>query len=285
MLRRVTAPDGVQIAYEVSGHGPPLVLVHGAGSARWSFDLLRPLLEPRFTVAAVDRRGRGDSDDDRSGYRLESEFEDVAAVLRAVRDEAEATVHLFGHSYGGLVAAGAAPLAGRLGSLILYEPPMGAVLGAPAQLARWRELAEAGARDEFVSAFLEHVGGYTPDEIDALRETPAWEGRLAVVPTVPRELDAEQAHRLDGEALARISAPTLLLVGSRSPAWALRSTDAYAQALTGASVVRLEGQGHGALTTDPELVASEVESFLGAGDGTGRSAPDAPPRRRRDGGG
>ena len=269
MLRHVTAPDGVLIACEVSGRGPMLVLVHGAGSARWSFDLLRPLLEPRFTVVAVDRRGRGDSGDGPS-YRLESEFEDVAAVVASVRDEAEGPVHLFGHSYGGLVAGGAAPLAEGLGKLVLYEPPMGGILGTPAQLAGWRELAEADERDRFVAEFLRHVGGYTPAEIEALRATPAWQGRLAVVPTVPRELDAEQAHRLDGEALARISAPTLLLVGSRSPAWAVRSTEAYAEALTGASVARLEGQGHGALAAAPELVASELERFLGAGDGPGQ---------------
>ena len=39
VLRHVEAPDGVRIACEVSGAGPPLVMVHGAGSARWSFGL------------------------------------------------------------------------------------------------------------------------------------------------------------------------------------------------------------------------------------------------------
>ena len=69
------------IACQVSGEGPPVVLVHGAGSARWSFDLLRPQLESRFTVIAIDRRGRGDSTDGQ-GYDVEREFEDVAAVVR-----------------------------------------------------------------------------------------------------------------------------------------------------------------------------------------------------------
>ena len=87
MLRHVTGSEGVRIACEVSGEGPPLVLVHGAGSARWTFDLLRPLLEARFTVVAVNRRGRGESGDG-EGYRLQSEFEDVAAVVQAARSRA-----------------------------------------------------------------------------------------------------------------------------------------------------------------------------------------------------
>ena len=113
----------MRIACEASGDGPPVVLVHGAGSARWSFDLLRPHLEPSFTVIAIDRRGRGDSSDG-EGYELEREFEDVAAV---VRDAGEGAA-LVGHSYGGLVAAGAARLLDGLERLVLYEPPMGGVL-------------------------------------------------------------------------------------------------------------------------------------------------------------
>jgi pimeloyl-ACP methyl ester carboxylesterase len=264
VLRHVTGSEGVRIACEVSGEGPPLVLVHGAGSARWTFDLLRPLLEARFTVVAVDRRGRGESGDG-EGYRLQSEFEDVAAVVQAARERGGERILLFGHSYGGLVAAGAAPLAGELGALMLYEPPMGGVLAPLEQEERWRRLTRDGRSERMVEEFLHDVGGYTLAEIDALRETPAWEGRLAVAPTVPRELEAERRHRLDRGAVGRLASPSLLLVGSRSPAWAVRSTDAYAQALDGVSVRRLEGHGHGGLAEAPELIASEIERFLGTG--------------------
>ena len=123
MLRHVTSPDGVRIACEVSGEGPPVVFVHGAGSARWSFEPVRPLLEGSFTVIAIDRRGRGDSSDG-DDYRVESEFEDVAGV---VRDAGEAAL-LVGHSYGALIAAGAAQHIEGLPRLVLYEPPMGGAL-------------------------------------------------------------------------------------------------------------------------------------------------------------
>ena len=257
MLRHVTSPEGVRIACEVSGEGPPVVLVHGAGSARWSFDAVRPLLESSFTVVAIDRRGRGDSTD-ADEYDLRREYEDVAAV---VRDAGEDAV-LMGHSYGGLVAAGAARLLEGLPRLALYEPPMGGVLVDPETIDRWTRLIEEGDRDPVVREFLGQVGGYDEAAIDEMARTQLWEARKRVTPTLPRELRAELAHRLDREALAAVTAPTLLLVGTESPDWATRSTEAYAEALPTAETRQLDGQGHGANVSAPDLLAGELTRFL-----------------------
>jgi pimeloyl-ACP methyl ester carboxylesterase len=257
MIRQVTAPDGVRLACEVDGDGPPLVLVHGAGSARWGFDLVRPLLEDAFEVWALDRRGRGDSGDgDR--YAIEREFDDVAGAVRAAGPAAL----LFGHSYGALVSAGAAARTDALPRLVLYEPPMGGVLPDEAWVRRFEARLEAGERAEAVREFLHDVGGYSHAEIDAMEGTPAWERRLEVAPTVPRELRAERAQRLDGLGLGALELPTLLLVGSDSPPWARRSTDAFAALIPGASVRTLDGQGHGAAVGAPDLLAAELKRFL-----------------------
>src|SRR5688572_26807167 len=78
-LEQVISPDGTAIAVWRSGAGPPLVLVHGttADHSRWA--PVVPALEERFTVLAIDRRGRGRSGD-ADHYALERESEDVAAV-------------------------------------------------------------------------------------------------------------------------------------------------------------------------------------------------------------
>jgi alpha-beta hydrolase superfamily lysophospholipase len=60
-IELVVSSDGTQIAYQRSGSGPPLVLAHGTSGDRSSFRLVEPLLARRFTVCAVDRRGRGRS--------------------------------------------------------------------------------------------------------------------------------------------------------------------------------------------------------------------------------
>jgi pimeloyl-ACP methyl ester carboxylesterase len=233
-------------------------MVHGAGSARWGFDLVRPQLEPRFTVWALDRRGRGDSGDG-DGYALDCEVEDVAAVVR----EAGPWALLFGHSYGGLLTAGAARLLDDLPRLVLYEAPMGGVLADDAWIDRYEAQLEAGERDRAVAGFLRDVGGYTDGEIEAMRRTQAWEARLEIAHTVPRELRAE--HELEGEwlGLRELRPPCLLLVGSRSPEWARRSTEAFAEAIPACQVHVLEGHGHGAAVSGPELLASEIVAFAG----------------------
>jgi pimeloyl-ACP methyl ester carboxylesterase len=259
VVRHVTTPSGVEIACEVSGSGPPLVMVHGAGSARWGFALLRPLLEERFTVISIDRRGRGDSGDGEGPYAIESEFEDVAAV---VRDAGQGAL-LFGHSYGALVAAGAALLIDGLPSLVLYEPPMGGTLTEPAQIEHWASLIENGDRDLAVSEFLASIAGYSADEIEQMKATPAWELRMQAAPTLPRELRAEHVLRVEQLGLGLLDSPVLMLVGSESPEWARRSTAGFAQALPRAQVRTLEGQGHGGTVTAPDLVADEIAKFLG----------------------
>jgi pimeloyl-ACP methyl ester carboxylesterase len=232
-------------------------MVHGAGSGRWGFDLVRPLLEPRFTVWAVDRRGRGDSGDG-DGYSVEREFDDVAAVVRDAGDGAL----LFGHSYGALVSAGAAGRLEGLKRLVLYEAPMGGVLADVAWQRRFEADVAAGDPDSAVRRFLHDVGGYSHVEIDVMEGTPAWLKRLEIAPTVPRELEAERALDMDGLGLDRLGLACLLLVGSESPAWARRSTEAFAAAIPGVEVRTLEGHGHGAAVSGPGLLADEIERFL-----------------------
>jgi pimeloyl-ACP methyl ester carboxylesterase len=83
-MDRVRSKDGTLIAYERSGTGPALVLVHGttADQKRWASVL--PMLEQQLTVYAVDRRGRGQSGDS-AVYSIEREYEDIAAVVDSIQ--------------------------------------------------------------------------------------------------------------------------------------------------------------------------------------------------------
>ena len=51
----------MELAYDVTGDGPPLVLVHGLGSSRRCWDLVTDDLSRDFTVFAVDLPGHGET--------------------------------------------------------------------------------------------------------------------------------------------------------------------------------------------------------------------------------
>jgi pimeloyl-ACP methyl ester carboxylesterase len=107
---RARTPDGVDVAFETSGHGPALVLVHGLGDERRSFAPLVDRFRPTFTCVTLDLRGHGDS---RGGSDFDpySFGRDVAAVVTALGLERPLLV---GHSLGGFaVTTAAARLAVR----------------------------------------------------------------------------------------------------------------------------------------------------------------------------
>nr|BFF13055.1 hypothetical protein GCM10025699_43580 [Microbacterium flavescens] len=93
--------DGTEIAYEVDGDGPPLVLVHGSGLSRGTWRGLGYLrdLQRDFTVVALDMRGHGKSGKphDAASYSMDLHRGDVEAVLDAT---GLSPAHYIGYSFG-----------------------------------------------------------------------------------------------------------------------------------------------------------------------------------------
>ena len=254
----VVSADETSIAYEKSGSGPPLVLVHGTGGDRTSFRLVEPLLAERYTVCAVDRRGRRRSGDSSAPYEIEQEFADIAAVV----DSFTLPADLFGHSYGATVALGAALLARNLRRLILYEPTPGIAAADPELLSKLGALLAQNRREELLRAFMVEFAGFGSQEVEQFQASALWAPRVVAAHTIPRELRAEENFEPATNGLARVTAPVVLLLGSESPQWARRGTDTVQSLLPQARVVMLEGQGHVATMTAPELLAREIVRVL-----------------------
>ncbi len=64
----VTTRDRIRIHYRRLGQGPGLVLLHGYPQTGHMWRKVLPALAGRFTVAAPDLRGYGDSDRPAGGY-------------------------------------------------------------------------------------------------------------------------------------------------------------------------------------------------------------------------
>jgi pimeloyl-ACP methyl ester carboxylesterase len=262
-METVTSGDGTRIAFRRSGTGPALLLVHGATAdhtTTWRFVLAK--LARRFTVYAMDRRGRGGSGD-APGYELQREAEDVAAVVDSIGEP----VHVLGHSYGALCAIEAALLTPNLRRLILYEgvPLRGAGLYPAGVADRLEGLLAAGDVEGMLVAMYREVVEMPPEEIELLRSgRDAWAARLANAPTMPRELREEQRYLFQPARFRNMRTPTLLLVGGDSPSRELDNAEGVADALPEARVVILPGQQHAAMYTVPEVFVREVVRFLDA---------------------
>lgn len=256
-MHRISTTTGVNVSYDKYGSGPPLVLVHGGFSdhvTNWEF--VKPLFETRFTVYAVARRGRGETDAT-EGHRVEDEGADVAALVRQIGEP----VFLLGHSYGGQVAlAAAAEVPERVRKLVLYEPPWPSALGEEI-LARLEGSARDGRWDEFAVTFFRDGLRVPADEIDALRATEIWPPIVADAPASLGDLRAIVGYDFNAERFRGLRVPVLLQVGTESPR-ELFVTDALAAALPDVRVEELAGQAHEGMTTAPALYADAVSRFL-----------------------
>lgn len=267
--RVVTSPDGTPIAAFSSGRGPALVLVHGASADHTTFRVVGPRLAEGFTVHAIDRRGRGASGDT-APYAIEREFEDVAAVAEALATETGGPVDVFGHSYGGRCALGAALRTDAIGRVISYEgapTPPGERYGDATVLDRLRQLAETGDRETLLATFMTRVVGMPDADLAAYRADPVWPVRVAAAATIVRELAAEGAD--DGgpaslEALAAVRQPVLQLLGGESRPEFGVATRALDARLADGRVVVIAGARHAAHHTHPDTVVAALTGFLGA---------------------
>jgi pimeloyl-ACP methyl ester carboxylesterase len=106
--------------------------------------------------------------------------------------------------------------------------------------------------------------GATEEEIDAMRSNPYWTVRLDTVPTMPRELRAEDDWIYRPGRFDAAKVPALLLAGSESPLEQDEATRLAAAALPDARVHVLEGQGHFAIASDPAMVAAVIRDFMTA---------------------
>ena len=101
------------------GDGAPVLALHGlASSAHW-YDILSPYLCERFRIVAPDQRGHGKTTQAGDGYDFRSIASDAVGLLDVLGID---QVVLFGHSWGGNVAAGtAAYFPERVKALVMID--------------------------------------------------------------------------------------------------------------------------------------------------------------------
>jgi pimeloyl-ACP methyl ester carboxylesterase len=268
-MNRVESKDGTAIAFESSGQGPALILVDGALCYRGAgpSKSVAAELSADFTVFTYDRRGRGESGDT-APYAVEREIEDLGALIEAAGGSAS----LCGFSSGAVLALDAANRGLGVEKLALYEPPF-IVDDSRAPLpddyaSRLDRLMSADRRGDALRLFMGQVG--MPKVLVALmRFMPAWSKLKSVAPTLRYDAavmgDTQSGRPLPAERWSAVTAPTLVIVGGKSPGWMQNGMSALAALLRDAELRSLEGQTH---MVKAKPLAPVLREFLG---GTART--------------
>ena len=119
--------NGIQLAYERTGAGKPLVLLHGYPLDHHTWDDVIPLLKDSFDLIVPDLRGFGESTTVSTIYTVDDFASDIASLLDALGIRQTA---IAGHSMGGYVSLAFARLfpdrvlgLGLVATQTLADPP------------------------------------------------------------------------------------------------------------------------------------------------------------------
>ncbi len=256
----VVRANGLEIAYERVGEGPPLVFVHGAAEDSRVWRPQVAALADDFTVVAWDEPGAGRSSDLPADFGLADYASALAALIEAL---ALGPAHVAGLSWGGTVVQ----------ELYRHRPELVATLILIDTYAGWKgSLPEAevrarvaGARqmlaapaDEFDPTFPGLFAGDPPAEfVELLEQVSAAVRRDTLGAQLAVMAEADQR-----DLLPRIAVPTLLIWGqldARSPLSVARQ---FERAIPDAKLVLIPRSGHLSNLEQPERFNEVLLAFL-----------------------
>lgn len=271
---RFVTVDDLRWHVQVSGAGPVVLLLHGAGAATHSWRALTPLLAEQFTVVAPDLPGHGFTGmPPGHGLSLPAMARRTAALMSALERRPALVV---GHSAGAAIAlqmaldgrCGDAPVVAINGAL---QPFAGAVAPLFQGLAMGLfvnplavRMFAAAARDRSRVARMIRGTGSSIDDvgIDLYARLLRKPGHIAGTLGMMGSWDLRALRR----TLPHLKGGLTLVVGDRDIAVPPSVATEVRASLPGARIVTLPGLGHLAHEERPDLVAAViVDSVLAEG--------------------
>jgi 3-oxoadipate enol-lactonase/4-carboxymuconolactone decarboxylase len=248
------------LAVHVRVDGPPgatpIMMLHSLGTNASVWESQAAALSSSFRIIRPDMRGHGLTTCTPGPYSMAQLAADVAGVMDAL---GVAKAHVAGISIGGMIAqALAAADPARVASLLLVDTAM-AIPPADSWTAR-----AATVRAEGIGVIADAVMArwVTPGFMAA----PEAAGLRAMLERTPAEgyaaaAEAIAAADLTASTLA-LSVPALVVVGDQDLATPVTSADALHRAITGSSLVIIEGGAHIPTVEKPAEVTAALQNFL-----------------------
>ncbi len=223
------------------GNGSTIIFLHGFAASARTWKRFVPYLPDRIDAYLIDLLGHGSSDAPVVEYN-------ITLQMQAVRSLAEKEhldeFYLFGHSYGGWVAALYA-IRSRVSGIVLED------CAGLYEFREEKQLADPKYREQMIK--------------NGLLMNP----RRNVITSM-----ADSAYKgevLTKEMLAGLSAPTLLIWGEEDDTVELRYGELMHRYINGSRMEIVKGAGHTPHYSNPEETSRMLVDFIGPS-----SSPNAP---------
>ncbi|OAJ47328.1 alpha/beta fold hydrolase [Pseudomonas marginalis] len=235
------AVNGIKVYYTRTGHGSPVVLLHGglSNADYWGHQV--KALATKHTVISIDSRGHGRSSRDDRPYGYDLMADDVVAVLDSLNIP---RADIVGWSDGAIIGI----------DLALRHPDRIGKVFAFAANTQTAGVKDGVEKNPTFAAFIERAGkeyaklSPTPGEYDAFVEQIS-------------HMWASQPNWTDAQ-LQSIKTPILIADGDHDEAIKREHTEYMAATIPGAGLLILPNTSHFAFLQDPALFNAALLGFL-----------------------
>jgi len=245
--------NGINLFYESTGNGYPLVFTHGFSASHLMWKAQEPLAK-EFRLITYDARGHGETDSPPSADRYSADIavEDLYGMTQALGIKKAV--------FGGLSMGGYISL-----RFYLKHPDMASALiimdtgpgyRNPARMAEWNRSREEMAQrleKEGISVLVAQAVSEGRREI-SLKQNPV--GLAHMSRNVVGQHDSWVIENLD-----KIKVPALVLVGEKDTAF-LQAADYMAKTIPGAQKFVVPAAGHAANIDNAEFFNARILEFL-----------------------
>ncbi len=253
--------DSIELQYEISGYGPPVVFINGLTMDLNGWLLQVDAFSKKYRMVRYDCRGQGDSDKPDTEYSQEQHAEDLAGLLDMLEVP---KAHLVGLSNGGMIAQHfALRYPEKTGALVLVDTCSYVDTLLNLIITSWIRAAEAGGsglRYDVALPYLfsEDFTRKNLDRILAMKEMNLARNPVNAVVNLSK---ASMRHDLR-DRVSEIAAPTLIMVGEEDILVPLKYSRILREKIENSTLVTLRSCGHVPPIEKPDEFNRIVMNFL-----------------------
>ena len=264
-MPKATVGD-LEIAYDLTGSGPPVAMINGIGSPRAGWDLQVQSLSQYFTVLTFDNRDVGETGagSEPKPYAMRQFADDLVGLLDAIGWR---SAHIVGASMGGAIAQEFAignPARTRSVSIVCSWPKSDPCMVE--LMTQWDQVFEtqgrvAWDRTTWLWVFTERFFNANPNPVPQLMKESEEMPFPQLLESYLRQSAAFKGHDAL-ERLPSISAPAHVIVGEEDIYTPIRYSLEIANAIPGATLTTVPKAGHGLFWEQTDLFNRSLGNFM-----------------------